>query len=194
MTQLFESDKVVPVTAIDLSAWLVVGKKTLDRDGYNAIQVGLLRDRFKDSSYSKEWLKSLAHYFQHVREIQCEKESDVRIGASLPIDLALSAGGFVDVVGTSKGRGFTGCVKRYGFSGGRASHGSTMGPRSPGSISWMRRQGRIIKGKRMAGHMGVERCMIQGLRVVQIESAQRVVFIKGAVPGHVGSLLFIRKK
>jgi large subunit ribosomal protein L3 len=197
MTQLFENDKVVPVTAIDLSSWLVVGNKTVDRDGYGAIRIGLLRKRYEQQSFSSEWLKKIDRYFVHVREIKVDEAASIdsfRVGSVLPVFNHLETGTVVDVVGTSRGKGFTGTVKRHNFSGGRASHGSTMGERRPGSISWMRRQGRIIKGKRMAGHMGVTRCMVQGLRVVDIKSAERVVFVKGAVPGHVGSLLFIRKK
>ncbi len=196
MTQCFENDKVVPVTAIDLSSWLMVGEKTLKRDGYDAIRVGLLRKRYEKVAFSSEWLKKLSTYFLYVREIKMVATGEtfsLRYGQAVPADV-LVEGAFVDVVGITKGKGFTGVVKRYGFTGGKASHGSTMGERRPGSISWMRRQGRIIKGKRMSGHMGTARCAIQGLRIVNIKRVEQVVFVKGAVPGHVGSLLFIGKK
>ena len=97
------------------------------------------------------------------------------------------------IFGITKGRGFQGAVKRHGFSGGRASHGSKLG-RKPGSLSYMRRQGRVVKGKKMPGHMGVERRVMKNLEVVKIEPEAHVVFVKGSVPGKSGSLVFVRKR
>lgn len=195
MTQLFENDQVIPVTAIDVVSWVVTQTKTDANDGYNAVQVGCKRRRYQDVSTMPSG-KKLKDFFEFVREVPVEGSSE-----SLPSkgqDVAalevIQVGDFVDVRGKTRGRGFQGGVKRHGFTGGRASHGSKMGKRRPGAIGWMRRQGRIIKGKRMAGHMGADQRMMKNLRVIKVEKDAGVVFVKGSIPGHTGSLVFIRKR
>ncbi len=106
--------------------------------------------------------------------------------------LFLAEGDTVDVFGITKGAGFQGVVKRHGFAGGRASHGATFG-RFPGGLSFMRSRGRVIKGKRMPGHMGVDRRVMKNLEIIKIESEAHVVLVKGSVPGKSGSLVFVRK-
>lgn len=194
MTQIFADDKVIPVTAIDISRWVVTNIKTAERDGYNALQVGCLRDRYAKQEFSHEWLKNLKKFFGHIREIRtAEAVTDKAAGQEFDSAAVLAKGDKVNVTGTTRGRGFTGGVKRHGFSGGRRSHGCTMGERSSGSISWMRKQGRIIKGKTMAGHMGVDQNTVRNLPVVKVEAGAHIVLVKGAVPGHAGSLVFVRK-
>jgi large subunit ribosomal protein L3 len=183
----------VPVTAINVGHWLVTQVRTIERDGYDAVQVGHLRDRYKDSQFVAEWLSNPRKYFSAVREIKLTNKVDgIELGKPFNIQQVLIEGDSVDVFGTSRGRGFAGVYKRHGFGGAPKSHGSMMG-RRPGSISHMRKQGRVIKGKRMAGHMGNVRCSVRNLALVKAEENAQILFIKGAVPGHAGSFVFIRK-
>ncbi len=194
MTQLFsKNDKVVPVTAIDLSNWVITNIKTKDRDGYEAVQIGLLRKKYTDKAFDKAWLKKPNVYFYGFNEIiPHELLKEAAIGQSIDLCALLEQGQLVNVTGNSRGHGFQGVVKRHGFSGGRASHGPRFG-RIPGSLGFMRSQGRVIKGKKLPGHMGNDRQCIKNLEVVRIEPEANVVFVKGAVPGHSGSLVFIQK-
>lgn len=194
MTQLFVNDKVVPVTVIDTGRWFVTAIKTVEKDGYNAVQIGCVRDRYTETPFDPHWLQSLSTYFAHVREVKLGAASDdLTVGQAANFIASLSQGQLVDVFGLTKGRGFAGVVKRHNFAGGRSSHGSTF-HRRPGGISHMRSRGRVIKGKRMPGHMGVERVAMQNLQVVQINPESQYVAIKGSVPGHVGSLVYIQKR
>ena len=193
MTQLFVGDKVVPVTAIDVAHWVVTQVKTQERDGYNAIQVGLPRDRYAQQSFSADWLKKLKKHFVFIKEVQMPSEVlDVTVGQPAHFHLQLAEGEAVNVTGTTKGGGFAGVVRRHGFAGAAASHGQTMGKR-PGSLSFMRSRGRVIKGKRLPGHMGVLQRIMRKLDVVKIEQDSHVVFVKGSVPGKSGSLVFVKK-
>lgn len=193
MTQLFVGEKVIPVTAINLSDWFVTGIKTQERDGYIAVQVGCLRDRYAGKEFQPEWLKSLKTYFRLVREIRMDQADEtLQIGQALDFRNYVSLGDTVHVRGTTRGRGFTGVMTRHGFGGFSASHGSTM-MRRPGSVGFMRSQGRVIKGKKLPGHMGAKQHAVMNLEVVQIEKNAPVIFVKGSVPGHAGSFLFISK-
>ncbi len=192
MTQVFSDNKVVGVTVVDVSQWLVTALKTEKNDGYDAVQVGLLRKRYADKPFDKEWLKDLKTYFQEMREIKSSKAlEDVVVGQPMSFHEAFQDGKAVDVMGYSKGSGFAGVMRRYDFSGGPNSHGSKLG-RKPGSVAFMRTCGKVIKGKKMPGHMGVERNTIKGLRVVKVDKGNNVVLIKGAIPGKVGSVVFVR--
>lgn len=197
MTQVFSAENaVVPVTVIDVSGWYVTNIKTKERDGYTAIQVGNVRDRYSQTPFSIEWLKKPAKYFRVLREIRVNAEtieSLPAVGEAFDFGSVLQAGLSVDVFGTSTGRGFCGCIKRHGFNGPPGSHGSTMGKR-PGGIGFMRSRGRVIKGKRLPGQTGNESCAVKNLQVVKIDSDARIVMLKGAVPGRSGSFVFIRKE
>jgi large subunit ribosomal protein L3 len=193
MTQVFSNNKVVPVTAINVGHWLVTNVKTQERDGYNAVQVALLRDRFTDSAFAQEWLTRPKKYFYHVREIAFDGDATaLTVGQQIGFNEIVNAGEKVDVVGTTIGRGFAGVVKRHNFRGAPASHGSNMGKR-PGSSSSYRSQGKIIKGKKFPGHMGVDLQVMKNLEVVSVDKDANVVLVKGSVPGKAGSLLCIRK-
>ncbi len=194
MTQVFDNDEVVPVTVIDVSDWVVTGIKTKERDGYNAIQVGCLRKRYSGQKPAASWMKKLNQYFGVVREIPV-KELPAALTIGQPVDFfeELQVGEHVNVFGVTRGHGFAGVMKRWGFAGAPASHGATMG-RRPGSLSFMRAQGRVIKGKKMPGHMGVQRRVMKNLDVVKVEKDGPVVMVKGSVPGHVGSLLYIQRQ
>ena len=193
MTQLFGANRVVvPVTALDLSDWKVIRQKTAERDGYNAVVVGLVRDAYKDEAASEAWLKEPKKYFKMIREIPVDEEVSVTVGDTTPLEELFAEGDRVLVSGITIGKGFAGVVKRHGFAGGRASHGDTMG-RRPGSIGFMATQGRVPKGKKLPGHMGTTRQTIKNLEVIKVEPSERIIFVKGSVPGKAGSLVFVQK-
>lgn len=193
MTQFFSGDKVVPVTAVDLSTWLVTQIKTQERDGYQAIQVGCVKDRYKDATFAEDWIKKPKTYFSFLKEMSLDVPMDsLKVGEMLNFAQLIEVGNKVDVVGTTKGAGFAGVVRRHGFAGGPGSHGGKLG-KKPGSSGFFRRQGRIIKGKKFPGHMGVLSKMMKGLEIVKVEPETNMVLVKGSVPGKAGSLLCIRK-
>lgn len=195
MTQIFAGEKAVPVTVLDISNWVITQVKTKERDGYNAVQVGCIKDKHAPATFADAWLKKPNAYFQFFKEITLHENAvtaEFVVGAPIDIQTVLAVGDNVDVRGTSKGCGFAGVVRRHNFAGARASHGSTMGKR-PGSLSFMRSQGRVIKGKKMPGHMGTTTHMMKNLDVVQVRPEDNLILVKGAVPGKAGSLVFIRK-
>lgn len=192
MTQVFSGSNVVPVTVVDTAHWFVTAVKNQERDGYDAVQVGLVRKRYEGQSFSAQWLKKPKNHFMFLREIRLKNPVEgITVGQEADFEKYLAQGSLVDVVGTTKGHGFQGVMKRHGFAGGPASHGS-MFHRRPGTMSFMRSRGRVIKGKRLPGHMGVDRCMAQHLEVVQVIPEKRLVLVKGSVPGKKGSLLYLK--
>lgn len=193
MTQVFVEGKVVPVTALDVGRLIVTAIKTEARDGYNAVQVGRIKDRYKHESFSPEWLKDLKNYFSFIKECREDAAVDgVAVGQVLDCAAVFSTGLTVNLVGITKGAGFAGCVRRHGFGGGGASHGSKIGKR-PGGISHLRSEGKVIKGKKLPGHMGVDRCTVRNSSVVRVDNESGVVLVKGSVPGKNGSTVFVRK-
>src|SRR3990167_758881 len=192
MTQLFEENKVVPVTAIDLSGWLIIGTKNLARDGYCALIVAKLRDRFEEKEFNLDWLKKKNDYFVFVREVKVDSLPEGLVLGSATNFIAdfFAKGSLINVTANSKGRGFAGAVKRHGFKGGRASHGDKTG-RKPGSIGFMSACGKVIKGKKMPGRMGGKQFTIQDLTLVELKD--NLLFVKGSVPGKSGSLVYIQK-
>jgi len=193
MTQVFTNNAVIPVTAIDVSNWVVTNIKTKKRDGYDAIQMGYIKKRYQGQTFAENWLKKPQQYFGFLKEIKTSDQLEaIQIGQPLDFNTVVTEGDRVDVSGITKGCGFAGVMRRHGFSGGPKSHGS-MFKRRPGTIGFMRSQGRVIKGKRMPGHMGVQKRMMKNLTVAKIESDTQVLLVKGSVPGKAGSLVFIRK-
>lgn len=195
MTEVFKDDLALPVTVVDTSGWFVLQIKTSEGDGYDAIKVGCLRKRHQGKEFDFQWLKNLSKNFQYVRELSVKELSDdVKVGSSADLNkVTFEEGTSVDVVGTSKGCGFAGVIKRHNFSGGPASHGGKSTLRKPGSIGFFTSQGKVIKGKKMAGHMGNTRKTVKGLKVIKVDSDANAVFVKGAIPGKSGSLVFVRK-
>jgi large subunit ribosomal protein L3 len=193
MTQLFsEKNTVVPVTVIDLDHWFVVGFKTKDKDGYDAIQAGWLRPKYHDKEFSTDWLKKCKTYFMDIKEIRLDNPEGFELGKPVDFFSMLTVGEKVHVRGTTKGYGFQGVIKRHDFRGGTASHGPRFG-RWPGSMGFMRSQGRVIKGKKLPGHMGCVQRVMRQLEVIKIEPESKVALIKGSVPGGTGSLVFMQK-
>jgi len=191
MTQVFAANgEARGVTVVEAGPCVVVQIKTRATDGYDAIQIGFgARKRINDPM--RGHLKRLGQ-FQYLREVRVDDANDYAIGQKLGAEL-FEEGDIIDVVGTSKGRGFAGGVKRHHFHGGPKTHGQSDKHRSPGSIGSGTTPGRVRKGLRMAGHMGDERVTVKNLKVFESNPARGVLLIEGAVPGGVNGLLRIRK-
>jgi len=196
MTQIFnESGIVVPVTVVNIARWVVTQIKTVEKDGYSALQVGWLRQRFDTKNFSPDWLKKKKQYFSSVREIQMEASAEnLIVGQEITLEnIKWSLGQKVQVTGRSKGLGFQGVTKRWRFGRGPSTHGSKF-HRRPGSMGFMRSQGKVIKGKKLPGHFGNEQTTVQGLRLIQTDAQMQCVFIKGALPGKKDSVVLIKKQ
>jgi len=195
MTQLFqESGETVAVTAIQAGLSVVTQIKSRDRDGYDAIQVGFVENKVKQSQLSSPemgHLRGLANV-RYLREFRTDDISSVKRGDKVDVGF-LKHGDLVNVIGLSKGRGFAGVVKRHHFAGGPKTHGQTDRHRAPGSIGATTFPGRVLKGKRMAGHMGNRGVTARNLEVIQADPERNLLLVKGTVPGANGGLLVIEK-
>ena len=185
MTQLFtEKGDVVPVTLIQAGPCYVLQLKTVDKDGYEAVQIG-----FQALRKSRQGKKSMkGKEFMYIREF--EKVDEVKVGDTFDVSI-FAEGDMVKVTGISKGKGFQGAVKRHGFSGMGASHGVKHEHRTLGSVGSAFPQ-RVIKGKKMPGHMGAERVSVKNLKIIKIDAEKNIIALKGAVPGPNGNLVEIK--
>jgi large subunit ribosomal protein L3 len=195
MTQIFdEQGEVVPVTVIEAGPCFVTQKKTPKRDGYTAVQLGF--EELKASRANKPQLGHLSKNdlppLRYLREFRVNDHSDLSEGQKLDASV-FETGDRVDVIGTSKGRGFAGVVKRHGFGGGPVTHGQSDRLRATGAISAGSTPGRVFKGKRMPGRMGGDRVTVQNLEVVLVDPDRNLLAVRGAVPGARGGLLLIRE-
>lgn len=196
MTQIFQDDKVVPVTVVDVAHWFVLGVKTVEKDGYSAMQVGRVRLRYEGKKFLSEWASNLKKYFQYVREIKIDDQSllnDVTVGQNVDLSSQVNFDKLVDVSGITKGLGFAGVVRRWNFTGGRASHGNKPMGRRPGSIGSLTACGKVIKGKKMPGRMGGKQRTMKSVPVVSLDKDANLMLVKGSIPGKSGSLVFVRK-
>ncbi len=195
VTRLFqESGETVAVTAIQAGPSVVTQVKSRDRDGYDAVQVGFVGNKVKQSQLSspqKGHLRGLENV-RYLREFRTDDISSVKRGDKVDVSF-LKHGDLINITGISKGRGFAGVVKRYHFAGGPKTHGQTDRHRAPGSIGSTTFPGRVLKGKRMAGHMGNKRVTVRNLEVIQADTERNLLLVKGAVPGANGGLLIIEK-
>ncbi len=201
MTQIFAADgTVTPVTVIKAGPCVVVQTKTASgKDGYNAVQLGLVEDK---PIKLKNVTKPMRGHFEKtgggvpatriLKEIRLTDAPEANVGDQIKADL-FADGDKIDVIGTSKGRGFAGTIKRHNFSRGPMSHGS-MNIREPGSIGQSAYPSRVIKGTRSSGHMGNERVTVQGLSVARVDVENNLIMIRGAVPGATGSLVVVKKR
>ena len=192
MTQIWTEDgDRVPVTVLDVAPNTVTGVRTQEKDGYDAVQLGYgaIRPKLVAKPQLGEFSKLGVEPLRHRREVRGE-EGEFNVGDSLAVDL-FEVGQTVDVIGTSKGKGFAGTIKRHGFSRGPTSHGS-QNVRRPGSIGMCKYPGHVIKGKRMAGRMGNERVTVKGLQVIGVDAEAQHLLVKGPVPGANGGLVMIR--
>ena len=195
MTQIFEdSGEAVPVTVIEAGPCPIVQLKTQEKDGYQAVQLGFGEQ--KESRINKPKRGHLAKAGVDssfaLREFRVQSLDDVSVGNVVDASV-FSEGELVDVTGTSKGRGFSGVVRRWNFSGGKKSHGGEQDLRRPGSIGASATPSRVFKGKRMAGRHGAKRHTVQNLPVIQADPERNLLVVKGAVPGPPNGLLLIRK-
>ena len=191
MTQTFKEDgRAEATTIVEAGPCTVVQVKTEDKEGYSAVKLGYGED--KKAKSSKEEGAEKVRGFRHLREIRVKSIKDITVGDKIDASL-FKAGDIVDVTGISKGRGFAGVVKRHGFAGGPKTHGQSDRHRAPGSIGAGSSPGRVLKGTKMAGHMGCDKVTIAGLEVVGADPDKNLLMIKGAVPGFKNGLLIIRK-
>jgi large subunit ribosomal protein L3 len=191
MTQVFtRGGEARGVTVVEAGPCVVIQIKTTEKDGYNAIQLGFgTVKRVNDPM--RGHLKRLGN-FRFLREVRVDDPNEYELGQTLGADI-FEEGDIVDIVGTSKGRGFAGGVKRHHFSGGPKTHGQSDRHRAPGSIGSGTTPGRVRKGLRMAGHMGDARTTIKNIRVFESDSAKGVILLEGTVPGGVNGVVRIRK-
>lgn len=193
MTQIFSEDgRRIPVTVVEAGPCVVLQKKTIEKDGYNAIQVG-----FASKEAARANRAIVGHckdagqgVFSHLRELRLEDIDQYSVGDTLDATL-FSAGDIIDVTGTSIGKGFQGVVKRWGFKGGRSTHGSRF-HRAPGSIGCSATPSRVFKNKKMPGQLGNERVTIQKLKVARVDADDNLLLIMGAVPGSTNGLVLIK--
>jgi large subunit ribosomal protein L3 len=197
MTQVFsDRGEVIPVTVIEAGPCFVAQIKTVERDGYTAVQLGFAEA--KPTRLTRPQLKHLQKSnlpaLRFLREIRMSPDElgNYEEGQKVTVEI-FTAGEIVDVTSTSKGRGFAGVVKRHGFSGGPKTHGQSDRHRAPGSIGACTTPGKVFKGMRMAGRMGGERVTVQGLEVVVVDPERNLLAIKGAVPGAKDGLVLIRQ-
>ena len=193
MTQIFdENGKIVPVTAIEVGPCTVTQIKTEEQDGYTAVQLGY--GDVKESKLNKPELgkfkKSNIAPKKYLKEVRLDSIEGIKVGDELKADV-FAEGDKVDIQGTSKGKGFQGVIKRWGQSRGPMGHGS-MYHRRPGSMGSTSTPGRVYKGKRLPGHMGVQTVTIQNLAIVKVDTDKNVILVKGSVPGAKGSILKIK--
>ena len=193
MTQIFtEEGIVVPVTVVEAGPNVVTQVKTVEKDGYNAIQVGF--EDAKEKSLNKPQKGHLAAantLKKHLKEFRVDSVEEYTVGQEIKADL-FAAGEKIDVTGTSKGKGFQGPIKRHGQSRGPESHGSRY-HRRPGSMGACSFPGRVFKNKKLAGHMGSVKVTVQNLEVVRVDAAKNLILVKGAIPGPKGSMVTIKE-
>ena len=194
MTNLFSPEGLqVPVTLLEVGPCVVTQIKTQATDGYNALQVGFLEKRENriNKPLQGHFKKSGGQACAFVREISVDDPSEYTLGQTLAVDM-FQVGERVDICGISKGRGFSGVIKRWGFSGGRSTHGS-MFHRAPGSVGASATPSKIIKGRKMPGHYGNQRVTVRNLKIVDIRPEQHLMIVKGAVPGCRSGLVEVLK-
>lgn len=193
MTQIFtEEGIVIPVTVVEAGPNVVTQVKTVEKDGYNAIQVGF--EDAKEKSLNKPQKGHLAAanvLKKHLKEFRVDAVEEFTVGQEIKADL-FAAGEKIDVSGTSKGKGFQGPIKRHGQSRGPESHGSRY-HRRPGSMGACSFPGRVFKNKKLAGHMGSVKVTVQNLEVVKVDVDKNLILVKGAIPGPKGSMVTIKE-
>ena len=194
MTQIFAEDgEVIPVTVIEAGPVVITQKKSVEIDGYNAIQMGYgdVKEKRVNKPAKGHFDKSDIDYKKVLTEVRCESTDEYEVGQELKADL-FEAGDKVNVVGTSKGKGFQGNIKRHNQSRGPMSHGSRY-HRGVGALSAASSPGRVFKGRNLPGQMGHQRVTVKNLEVVKVDSENNYLLVKGAVPGPKGGLITIKE-
>lgn len=193
MTQIFENGELIPVTVIEAGPNYILQKKTEEKEGYTALQIGF--DEKKEKNTTKPMMgifnKAEVKPMRFIREFEVETVEGYEIGQTIKID-SFANYEYVDIAGTSKGKGFAGGMKRHGFGGNRRTHGVSVSHRTLGSIGQSSTPAKVIKGKKMAGRLGGDRITVQNLKVVKIDAENNVLLVKGAVPGAKNGYLIIQ--
>jgi large subunit ribosomal protein L3 len=195
MTQVWdENNKLVPVTVIEIAPNVVTQVRTPEKDGYVAVQIaaGAIDPRKVNQPAAGHFREAGVTPRRHLAEVRTADAASYELGQELTVDATFEAGQLVDVVGTSKGKGFAGVMKRHNFKGVSASHGAHRNHRKPGSIGASSTPSRVFKGMRMAGRMGGERVTVLNLKVHSVDAEKGLLLVKGAVPGARGRIVFVR--
>jgi large subunit ribosomal protein L3 len=193
MTRFFEEGQgMIAVSVIQAGPCFVTQVKSAETDGYGAVQIGFEEHRKLNKGERGHVQKNGLPSLRHLKEIRVT-EGEAKVGDRLDVGM-FEPGERVDVIGTSKGKGFAGVVKRHGFAGGPKTHGQSDRHRAPGAISSGTTPGRVLKGLRMAGHMGDERVTVKNLRVVKVDPERNLMVVEGAIPGARNGLLMIRSR
>jgi large subunit ribosomal protein L3 len=194
MTRVFtEAGEQVPVTVLKLDNCQVVAQRTQEANGYTAVQLGVGLAKVKNTprALRGHFAKASVEPKRKVAEFRVSPENLIEVGSEITADHFV-VGQFVDVTGTSLGKGFQGVMKRYNFGGGRATHGNSLSHRIPGSTGQRQDPGKVFKGKKMAGHMGDERVTTQNLKIVKTDVDRGLIMVEGAVPGAKGGFILVR--
>jgi large subunit ribosomal protein L3 len=193
MTQVWDNNKVVPVTVVQAGPCVVTQVRTSEKDGYTAVQLayGAIDPRKVNKPESGHFAKAGVSPRRHVVELRTADAGEYELGQEITVE-AFAVGSPIDVTGKTKGKGFAGVMKRHGFHGLKASHGVERKHRSPGSIGACATPGRVFKGVRMAGRMGSARFTVQNLTVQAVDTENNLLLVKGAVPGPKGALILVR--
>ena len=193
MTQIFtEAGNVVPVTVVEAGPVVVTQIKTTEKEGYNAVQVGFQDAKEKSLNKPQKGHLAAANVLKkHLKEFRMDSVEEFTVGQEIKADI-FAAGEIIDVIGTSKGKGFQGPIKRHGQSRGPESHGSRY-HRRPGSMGACSFPGRVFKNKKLAGHMGSVTVTVQNLEVVRVDAEKNLILVKGAIPGAKGSVVTIKE-
>jgi len=192
MTQIFDESGVVhPVTVIECGPNVITQVQSADTDGYEAVQLGFGIDK-RLTKPEQGHRKSSGYMSRTLREVKADDVSEYEVGQVLKAD-TFNTGELVDITGTSKGRGFQGGVKRHGFAGGSKTHGQSDRWRAPGSIGSSATPGRVFKGLKMAGHMGVDKVTVQNLKVLRVDVDRNILLVQGSVPGPNNGTVIIRR-
>jgi large subunit ribosomal protein L3 len=193
MTQVWDNNKVVPVTVVQAGPCVVTQVRTAEQDGYSAVQLafGAVDPRKVNKPKSGHYAKANVAPRRHIVELRTTDAGEYELGQEVTVD-AFAPGTPIDVSGKTKGKGYAGVIKRHGFHGLKASHGVERKHRSPGSIGACATPGRVFKGVKMAGRMGGVRFTVQNLTVQAVDAEQGLILVRGAIPGPKGSLVLVR--
>lgn len=193
MTQLFDEEgKLIPVTVVQAGPCRVIQKKTVENDGYDAVQIGYGEKKEKHTTKPMQghFKKAGTGYMKYLREFKLDNAAEMNVGDEIKADI-FESGNIVDVTGISKGKGYAGTIKRWGGHRGPMTHGSGY-HRGPGSLGACSTPSRVMKGKKLAGHMGVDRVTVQNLDVVKVDAEKNIIAIRGAIPGPKGGMVIIK--
>ena len=194
MTQVFNADgKVVPVTVVEAGPCTVIQKKTVEKDGYEAVQVGFapLKDKHTTKPLKGHFAKAGAEAKKYLREFKLSDTSALNLNDEIRADIFAEADK-VDVIGISKGKGYAGVIKRHNASRLKETHGTGPVHRHPGSMGACSTPSRVLKGKKLPGHMGVDRVTVLNLEIVKVDAERNLLLIKGAIPGAKGGIVTVR--